>query len=285
MYEIIDYLSFNDFYDSNKKAIYKNRLQHYHLISFIERLNSGETSVYQAYNVIDNNGGNAIAVWGDSTYYLYSLQWSSDVIIGLLNKIEISKYTKRFTFCGTHQLILGLFEKSNIPYTIYKERIIYECKEANPLPRACEGSAFNSSWDDLDTISEMTYQYGLEEWGEREGRDKNHAKRSAYQSILSEASCHWEVNNEICSIAQIIDKDSDFPIIGSLYTNVEQRKKGYARFLVSKITSQLLKGGYSQCGIVSDASDPITNKMFTEVGFYEISKYIAINTLRETLEA
>lgn len=282
MFKIVEYSTVQDFFNANKKYIYENRLAHYHLIKYFDQLNSGEQSIYQFYNITDNDGGNAIAVWGDSVYYLYALKWSDAIIDGLLNKIDISKYTKRFSFCGTNQLVINLFDKSGVAYQIFKERLLYECKSVAPLSKQCSGDALFSTTDDLDIVAEMTYRYGVEEWGEREGRDLNHARQLSYQSILQETSCHWESNNKITTIASLLDYETELPIIGSLYTNPDDRGKGYAKCLVHEITRQITNGD-GRCGIVSDASDPITNRMFKEIGFEEISRYISVNTLRENI--
>jgi len=68
-----------------------------------------------------------------------------------------------------------------------------------------------------------------------------------------------------------------FIIISSLYTKPNQRNKGYAYALVHEIVNQLFEGGYKKCAIISDATHNITNKLFLEVGFREVSKYISVN--------
>lgn len=283
MFKVVEYPKVQDFFNENKKVIYKNRLAHYHLIQYLDELNAGRQSVYEAYNIIDDDGGNVIAVWGDSIYYLYSLNWSDSVVDGLLSKINVGKYTKRFSFCGTSQLVLDLFNKSGVEFQIFKERVLYECERVELLTKQCEGAAFFSTIDDLKTVAEMTYKYGIEEWGEREGKDLDYARQLSYQSILQETSCHWESESKITTIASVLDSKTELPIIGSLYTNPDARGKGYAKCLVHEITRQITTDGEGRCGIVSDASDPITNAMFSEIGFKEISRYIAVHTTRETI--
>ncbi|NQX54410.1 hypothetical protein HQN86_12365 [Pedobacter panaciterrae] len=197
MFKVVEYPKVQDFFNENKKVIYKNRLAYYHLIQYFDELNAGRQSVYEAYNILDDDEGNAIAVWGDSVYYLYALKWSDAIIDGLLSKIEIAKFTKRFTFCGTSELISRLFEKSGVENEVYKERVIYHCNEVIPLVRPCSGEACFSGNSDLDVIGEMYYQYGLEEWGEREGRDRNYARTIALQGIQNATTCHWEVDGNI----------------------------------------------------------------------------------------
>ena len=69
--------------------------------------------------------------------------------------------------------------------------------------------------------------------------------------------------------------------ISSLYTNPQDRGMGYAKCLVHEIAQQITTNANKRCGIVSDASDPITNHMFQEIGFEEVSRYISIHTTRE----
>ncbi|MBV8328291.1 GNAT family N-acetyltransferase [Chryseobacterium sp.] len=281
MFEIIEYSRVHDFYNANKELIFKNRLSHYHLIKYFNELNNGNQSIYAGYNIIDQNGGNVICVWADSVYYLYALKWSDSIILGLLSKIEIDKYTKRFSFCGTLDLIKDLFEKSGITYEVFKERNLFECFELKDRKEEeIIGKPYLSSINDLDIIAQMTYDFGIEEWGHREGRDQVNASKISLQSIYSKTSVNWQVNGEIVSVATILDSESEMSIIGNLYTQPNHRGKGYAKSLVYEITKQILEDG-DRCGIVSDANNPITNKMFQEIGYEQISKYISVNTLRE----
>lgn len=281
MFKFVEYSKVQDFFNENKQTIYKNRLAHYHLIQYFDELNLGRQSIFQAYNIVDDNGGNVIAVWGDSVYYLYALKWSESIIEGLLCRIDISKYTKRFSFCGTNELVLAIFDRSGVPYEIFKQRVFFDCVQVKQLHKTCNGSAFFSEIDDVETVAEMTYRYGLEEWGIREGRDLNHARQLAYQSILQQTSRSWRLNDKITTIASILDSDKELPIIGSLYTNPRYRGMGYAKCLVHDIANKINTNSNKRCGIVSDANDPITNRMFQEIGFEEVSRYISINTTYE----
>lgn len=283
MYRIIQYKSLHDFYDSNKKLIFSNRLAHYHLIKYFEELNEGRQSIYQSYNIVDDEGGNVIIVWGDSVLYLYSLKWSDTIVDGLQSKIELSKFTKRVIFCGTNDLILALFRKSKLEFEIIKQRLLYECTSTVNLKWQCEGSAYFTEIEFLEEVAEMTYRYGIEEWGHRKDRDLNHARQMILTSLTNNTSCFWWSDGKIRTIASIIDSEAKLPIIGSLYTNPEDRGKGYARCLVHEIAKQLSTGKRAKCAIVSDAIDPVTNKMFQEIGFTVVAAYASVHTLKETL--
>ncbi|WGQ13785.1 GNAT family N-acetyltransferase [Sphingobacterium faecium] len=280
MFQIIEYSTVQDFYQANRESIYKNRLSHYHLIKYFSELNKGNQSIYESYNILDKDGGNVICVWADSVYYLYALKWSESIVQGLLTKIKLEKYTKRFSFCGTLELIKELFERSGIDYEVFKERNLFECFDVKLLEKAPIGRAYFSSNNDLDKIAKMTYDFGLEEWGKREGRDLQHALGISLQAISAQTSINWQVEDKIVSLATILDSDTEISIIGNLYTLPEERGNGYAKSLVYEITKQIVQNG-DRCGIVSDADNAITNKMFREIGYEEVSRYISVRTLRE----
>jgi len=276
MCTLIETGSFNEFYDYNKKLIYGNRLSFYHLIKMIQQVNETKIGPYTAYNIINDEGANVLAVWTDGIYYLYGTTWTEEILDKLTEKIDLPKF-RNFTFSGTRELVLDFFAKTDRPYTIYKDRLLYECTQLLPIKGVIPGVAIKSSTDDLEELAEMVYHFGLEEWGEREGRDMNHARQLVWGGILSGNICDWEVAEEITTIGQIIDMETRLPIIGSLYTKPDKRKKGYAYAFVHEIVSQLLKGGYKKCGIISDATNDTTNKIFKEIGFVEVAKYISVN--------
>lgn len=42
MFQVIEYPKVQDFFNENKKIIYRNRLAHYHLIKYFDELNAGK---------------------------------------------------------------------------------------------------------------------------------------------------------------------------------------------------------------------------------------------------
>jgi predicted GNAT family acetyltransferase len=65
-------------------------------------------------------------------------------------------------------------------------------------------------------------------------------------------------------------------MIGGLFTKVNERKKGYAYFLVSELTRHLLENGRNKCGLLTEATKIPTNKLFEAVGYKKVYDWINI---------
>src|ERR1700761_7460787 len=138
MCKIIESGSFNEFYDYNKKVIYGNRLSYFHLINQIKEINETKIVPYSAYNIVDDNGSNVLAVWTDGIYFLYGEKWTEKIVNKLLERIDLPKF-KNFTFAGTKGLVTDFFAKSGRPHTVYKDRILYDCTKLLPGKRQILG--------------------------------------------------------------------------------------------------------------------------------------------------
>ena len=58
--------------------------------------------------------------------------------------------------------------------------------------------------------------------------------------------------------------------ISMVYTPPEQRRKGYAGAAVRALTAKLLAEGQPYIGIVTDAANPTSNKVYESVGFEHV---------------
>lgn len=97
-----------------------------------------------------------------------------------------------------------------------------------------------------------------------------------FSSIQNQAQVQWDDKGKICAIAQVMNLDNNFPFIGSLYTDKVKRNKGYAASLLYKVTDKLLSQGYEVCGLLSDVTNPASNKIFKKVGYKPIYEFILL---------
>jgi predicted GNAT family acetyltransferase len=86
----------------------------------------------------------------------------------------------------------------------------------------------------------------------------------------------WKDKGKICAVAQIIYNDDGAAFIGHLFTKKEYRNKGYAASILYAITKGLLEAGHKVCGLVSDSTNPASNKVFIKVGYIQIGEHIAV---------
>ncbi|RZK26375.1 MAG: GNAT family N-acetyltransferase [Flavobacterium sp.] len=261
------------FFNYNE-SIFEMRLEHFYLIKVYENF-SKEYKVFSAFNIIDGNY-NIIGFNCHGNFHLYSSLWTKEMLSELSELVKL-KLFKNWHFVGSRELILQLFAfNPEIDYKVFKDRIIYELNQSPAIELEVPGYAIQSQIQHLKILGQLNYDYSLEEWGIRENRDISYSIRQAQGAIQTNAMFHWEHSNKICSMLQIIDLDGDLPIIGSLYTVPTERNHGYAKALLDSILTELFSAGYEKIGIISDATNKTTNKMFVDLGFEVVAPYIDI---------
>ena len=133
----------------------------------------------------------------------------------------------------------------------------------------------NATLHDVHRLIELTIDYDKEEYPAKLKRDEAKAYAQVMYGIESNNMFVVKHNGRICSILQVIQTDSyDRPVIGSLYTIPLARNKGFATLLLRTVTAGLLKNGSGECGLVSDVTNPASNKAFLNVGYQPIYKWL-----------
>jgi RimJ/RimL family protein N-acetyltransferase len=275
-----DFHAFNDFLNHNKAELLGNYFTYYHLIKMVDVLNRGERDLYECYNLVDENGNFAICIWVTGVYYIYSSSWTNEIVDELSKKIELTRFND-FHFIGQRDIIIALFERSIIDYQVVKDRLVYECLIVNPLKKEVSGAAENATLCDFDTLAKMNQASHAEEYGEGE-RSWTDFEAMTHQGIEKSHLFVWKDDDKICSIATVISEDRNKPVIGSFYTWPDERNKGYGYALLYAMTEGLLNSGFEKCGLFSDATNPASNKVFTDVGYNPIYKWIDIFKEKKT---
>lgn len=276
MAEIINFDTDGAFFKRNMPFIQRYYFQHFYLIKAYETLLSGQHKVVDAFNVTD---GELLIIYlaTDAGIYIYGNAFNEAMIDILYTRATRNKYTN-FSFSGNKAILTSLFDGFHIDYTIIKDRIIYETKATLPLKRKHLGKALKSGTIDLEILAQMSYQYSIEEWGEREGRGMDYVRLMVKQAVQDGALVQYDTSLGIACIAQVLNMQNGLPIIGSLYTPAEKRGKGYATMLVHALTKKILGNGFEKCGIISDATNPITNKLFVNVGYLPVYEHLSLHT-------
>lgn len=274
MTEVKNFEKAGEFFNYNHDFIYDNYLPHYNLIKTIERLRDKSLELIDAFNIVGDDCY-ILSICTTSGWIILSDTWSDHGINLLFGRLNIKRF-QNWTFGGQRKLLIDLFTRYSLNYVIEKDRLIYECKSATPLGNVSKGMAVTSTIDDWQRLTELTHAYSLEEWGEREGRGIDYVQNLVLGSIQNKTQVQWEDENVICSIAQVMNLENNFPMIGSLYTDKSMRNQGYATSLLYKVTDQLLKQGYESVGLLSDVTNPTTNKIFKLLGYQAVYEFILI---------
>lgn len=266
MTKILTYKNPLDFLKENHDYIYGDYFSHYHLIQKIEELYNQRTDLYDCYNIIDDKGSNVLCIWVTGGYYIYAKSWTPEIIVKLSEKIELKKF-KRFSFCGQGELIKEFFKYNKVQGEVFKNRFIEVCDAVNAPIGSFNGQIENGDFDDFEELVQMTYAYNQEEFRGQGSQTLDGISASVENAISNSSLYVWREDGVISSIAQVINDDEENAIIGSLFTQTKFRGKGYGYFLMHSLTHGLLQNGYSKCGLVSDADNPITKKIFERVGY------------------
>jgi len=65
--------------------------------------------------------------------------------------------------------------------------------------------------------------------------------------------------------------------IGSVYTPMEFRKRGYATSLVAAVCQKCLNEGFEMCTLFAEMENPTSNKIYQNIGFEKVCEFMAIN--------
>jgi len=272
---INNYEVLGHFFIKNKPFIKQYYFEHFHLLKVHERLKRGEFKGIDAFSITDG----VLCVLFLATevgIQIYCNGFNEDMI-DLLYKRVAERYTyTNIRISGHKGVILALLKKYDLPYEVEKDRIIYETDKVLPLKKKHLGKAVKSGSEDFEKLVQYSYDYSLEEWGEREGRGIDYVQGMVWHLIQEGNLLQYDTSYGIGCIAQILNLEDRLPIIGSLYTPKESRGKGYATMLVHAATKKLLEGGFSKCGIISDTTNPATNKLFKNVGYIPVYEHLAV---------
>lgn len=273
--QVKDFKGPNEFIQYNKGFIYGNSLFHLNLIQVIKKATESGGGISDAFNIIGPDDF-ILALKASNIWLIYDRKWSATGINILYDRIGFGT-PEECQFMGPLDLLTFLFAKKAIPHQVYKERIVYQCKTVKAPQKKVPGQALTSDATVAEEIARLTYDYSLAEWGERPDRTVDYYREQTRAHIDRGDQYHWSDEGKICCIALIFLFNEEIPIIGSLFTPIEYRQKGFATSLVHELTSRLLNNGWEKVGLQSDKSNVGANKAFRQIGFRPIDELIIID--------
>lgn len=265
--------SLSDFLDYNEEIFNTQYFEHFHLHRLFSDLWEGKDRLYDAYNIIDEDGSNVIVIWVEKLLFIYSNQWNISMLNILENKLKEIK-TRPLLLRGQKKIILQLMDNIKLEYEIINDRIIYDCNSIRPLIKRPMGKFGIATINDIPTILKMSVDYYIEEFEGKGQQSIESVQQSAYQGVLNSTIYKWSNNGRIVSMARVLSVNLENAMIGGLFTKVNERKKGYAYFIVSQLTQHLLNKGASKCGLLTEATKIATNKIFEMTGYKNVYEWI-----------
>ncbi|OMP74615.1 GNAT family N-acetyltransferase [[Flexibacter] sp. ATCC 35208] len=265
------------FAEFNKKLFEQNYFVYYYFQSALQNIftSNGSIDVYDFFNLSTKNDcDDIICLFYEGNYIIMGNYWDSEILECLIKRIDFSRFHTRFHFSGKTSLLVDLFNQIKMPYKIYKDREIMECKETNDIKLVDKGGKFKvATMSHLPQLIKMLIDYYATEWHGDLVMSKERAKNTLQRTISREKVFIWEKQGKVLSMASIINENKLSPIIGGLYTPMENRNNRYATNLLTEISKRQLASKMQACCLISDKTNNITSKIFQKIGYLPIYEW------------
>lgn len=164
-------------------------------------------------------------------------------------------------------------EKKDLSTEIEMNQRIYQLNHVI-MPSVEKGSFRVATEKDRDLLIQWILDFDREAV---EGKQTREWAALRVEKGIREASLFvWEHDANVVSMAGSSRPTAKGITITLVYTPTEERKKGYASLCVATLCQQLLFQGYQFCSLYTDLSNPTSNKIYQEIGFYPITDSIVI---------
>jgi predicted GNAT family acetyltransferase len=77
----------------------------------------------------------------------------------------------------------------------------------------------------------------------------------------------WERDGEVVSMAAVVRRTPWSSSVAYVYTPPPLRGRGYASAVVAELSQRELDAGQSWCSLFTDAANPTSNHIYTEIGY------------------
>lgn len=270
METVIKYSGLRDYIKDAEFLIHQNPMLYHFLTQTLNQVINGKVKVHQLFKI--ENGENLIRVLLTTGLCLiYDSNFDESLIPLLSEELEFSKFI-RYQFAGTKPTIDALFKLNNAQYEMQKHRIIYKCTAVADGFTSASGQMQMADIRRLDELVTLSEGFAKEYYGKDHELDD--ATSRVIAAIQADTFYQWADNGHICSIAQSLHDEHDFPVIGHFYTDPIKRGKGYGASIVHGLTKGLLGAGHEFVMLSANALTPASNRVFQKVGYVETGEYL-----------
>ncbi len=153
------------------------------------------------------------------------------------------------------------------------QQLIYQLDALNPV-KPTDGHFRKAKMDDLPILEEWCFNFMKEAMGHA---DKTAAKTLTKSKIEMGTLYVWE-NEALVSMAGVARPTQNGITVNYVYTPSEYRGKGYASNCVAAM-SKLMLEQYKFCCLFTDMSNPTSNRIYQDMGYYPIAEFREIRFL------
>jgi RimJ/RimL family protein N-acetyltransferase len=267
---VTQYSDLRDYIRDSKVLINQNPMLYHFLTESLSQVIEGKVKVHKLFKL--ENGNNVIMVLLTTEVCLiYDNSFDESLIPRLSEELEFSKFI-RYQFAGTKPTIDALFRLNGAEYETQKHRIIYKCTKVIHDFTPASGQMQMADIRRLDELVPLSEGFANEYYGKDYSQGDPTSRIVA--GIQADTLYQWVDNGRICSIAQSLHEEHDFPVIGHFYTDQTKRGKGYGASIVHGLTKGLLGIGHEFVMLSTNALTPASNRVFQKVGYIKTGEYL-----------
>jgi len=146
------------------------------------------------------------------------------------------------------------------------DQIVYTLKKVSMPANMPEGKLRWATAKEADLLSGWIATFLKEVMLKAEHLCEKDALQRAKDWIAAQSLAVWDVQGKPVSIATAQGTDT-VARIGTVYTPVEYRGKGYASALVANLSQLQLDQGKEMCCLHADARNPVSNSIYRKIGY------------------
>lgn len=178
MARLIPFTGFQDFLRHNSEHMEEHFYVYFHVFKLLPHVKNNEASICRAFNIVDDEGHQIIALHIPGSYYLFSFGWTEPMLELLAAEVDVRKYaedTPEFEFRGQRDLILAVLHKHPCPWCIFKERLVYQCEAVAGQSSETRAVVKNATYEDGQALVEMSWAFDKHEYPDKVDRDEEKA--------------------------------------------------------------------------------------------------------------
>ena len=146
---------------------------------------------------------------------------------------------------------------------VYRDTLAYELRTVRP-PRPPLGNYRLATPDDNDLLEGWVIAFG-EDIAERQSPAI--AASTVGRLVPAGDLAVWERDGAAVSMAAITRRTPWSSCVALVYTPAGSRGNGYASALVAELSQRELNAGKRWCSLFTDAANPTSNHIYTEIGY------------------
>ena len=204
---------------------------------------------------------------GKSTLYISDVSIES---IGSLTEQVVLKNWEYTRIAACNEIAVDFLRRLKHTYTLDMNQYVYSCPRVQ-LPCSDDGSLRLVRMDDVEIANQMFEGFFVDCWP---GKPiPNHLQSMLEKEIEKKNVFFWEDCDGIpVSMAAKVRTTTNTATISWVYTVKNHRGNGYGAKATAYLTNRLLKQGYRECNLFTDAANPISNHVYRKIGYAQIGK-------------